>query len=495
MDLISETMELRRELPVVMGNVDYRTFEEQLVRIDELLRMSGAEEAFIGRCVEAWAGERGRKIRAREQRRYQRMCQLALRCNIARRLTESEYRKFTRRLAESELLRWFCRIERLDVVHVPSKSALQRYEALAPEAKVRELVNDLSRQAAQPRTRKGQPLGLAESAGIELYFADTTCLKANIHFPVDWVLLRDAVRTLMKGLVLIRRQGLKHRMEEPSEFLRRMNALAIGMTQSARRSGSRRERKRILRQMKRLSRVIGRHAQRYVKLLQQRWPETEWTEGQARCVWQRLEGVLEKLPEAIRQAHERIIGGRLVPNDRKMLSLYEGELHVIVRGKANAEVEFGNTLFVGEQNDGLVVDWKLLRDHSPGDARLLEESLARMNVVFDRDPDAVGTDRGFDRSLTREYLESRDILNGICARSPERLREQRQDEAFEGLQRRRSQTEGRIGILQNEFLGRPLRSKGFEARELAVAWAVLAHNLWVIARLPQAAAARKKKAA
>jgi len=36
-------------------------------------------------------------------------------------------------------------------------------------------------------------------------------------------------------------------------------------------------------------------------------------------------------------------------------------------------------------------------------------------------------------------------------------------------------------------MGRPLRSKGFMHRELSVAWGVLAHNLWVLARLPKAA--------
>jgi hypothetical protein len=57
---------------------------------------------------------------------------------------------------------------------------------------------------------------------------------------------------------------------------------------------------------------------------------------------------------------------------------------------------------------------------------------------------------------------------------------------FREHQQRRGQTEGRIGILKNEFLGKPLRSKGYGVRALSVAWAVLAHNLWVFARLPQA---------
>ncbi len=57
------------------------------------------------------------------------------------------------------------------------------------------------------------------------------------------------------------------------------------------------------------------------------------------------------------------------------------------------------------------------------------------------------------------------------------------EERFVRLQRRRAQTEGRISILQRGYLGRLLRAKGFAHRELALAWAVLTHNLWMLARL------------
>jgi hypothetical protein len=57
------------------------------------------------------------------------------------------------------------------------------------------------------------------------------------------------------------------------------------------------------------------------------------------------------------------------------------------------------------------------------------------------------------------------------------------EEKFARLQRRRAQTEARIGILKQAFLGRPMRAKGFEHRELALAWGVLTHNLWMLARM------------
>ena len=77
-------------------------------------------------------------------------------------------------------------------------------------------------------------------------------------------------------------------------------------------------------------------------------------------------------------------------------------------------------------------------------------------------------------------------MNGICPRSVPVLQDRMQDEGFVDIQRRRAQTEGRIGILKNNFLGPVLRNKGFESREREVAWAVLAHNLWVLARMLRA---------
>jgi len=56
------------------------------------------------------------------------------------------------------------------------------------------------------------------------------------------------------------------------------------------------------------------------------------------------------------------------------------------------------------------------------------------------------------------------------------------EERFAGLQRRRGSTEARIAILKQRQ-GRRLRCRGFAHRYLAVAWGVLGHNLWLIARL------------
>ena len=42
---------------------------------------------------------------------------------------------------------------------------------------------------------------------------------------------------------------------------------------------------------------------------------------------------------------------------------------MIVRGKAGEEVEFGNLLVLGEQIDGLIMDWELFKEQAPADPR------------------------------------------------------------------------------------------------------------------------------
>jgi hypothetical protein len=167
-------------------------------------------------------------------------------------------------------------------------------------------------------------------------------------------------------------------MRPPEEFLGRMNRLSIEMTQQARRSGGRKARKRVLRQMKKLVQTVRAHARRHRRLLATCWEQTGWSRGQAQQILRRLDGVLEKLPQALKQAHERIIGARQVPNADKLLSLYEPETRVIVRGKAGAEVEFGNTVLLGETRQGVILDYELFREsRSAGQPGALWQSVAR----------------------------------------------------------------------------------------------------------------------
>jgi len=483
---------LPQALPTIAGNLDYREFRDQLLAVADLLRHSGLETRFLAQDLQRWlAGHK--KATAKAQQNHELHSQRALRCQIARTLLQEDYRGFAARLADSPLLQHFCGLDRIDLIKVPSKSTLQRYDFWWPETEVRQLLCELLGQgASEPAT-----LHLPEPVDLESVFLDTTCLAAPIHYPVDWVLLRDATRTLMKAVSLIREQGLKARMPAPESFISRINKLCIAMTQASRKDAqqSQRQRKKTFRQMDRLVGTVRAHAQRYRQRLDQDWEQTQWTRPQAEQVLRRMDQVLDQLPQARAQARQRILAEQPVANAEKILSLYEPEVRVIVRRKPGAEVEFGNTLLLAENSQGLIVDWELFRESAPADAQLLPGSVGRLERIYGQVPKAIATDRGFDNEVNRAGLAAEGIYNAVCPRDPKQRRQRSRAGKFKRLQKRRAQTEGRIGILKNAFLGPALRSKGLAHRSLMLTWTVLTHNLWVLVRLGRAAVAEQPRAA
>ena len=471
---------LRPPLPTIEGNVDYRQLRDQLLRIEELLKLTGSEARFVAHALESWAQGHPR-ISVRAQLNFQLHTRRALRCNILRTLLQEDFRGFAVHLADSPLFQYFCGLAELDRVVVPSKSTLQRYAHWTDQPTLDRLIHELLGQAhTQPKA-----LRLKEAIDLDTCFLDTTCVEANIHYPVDWVLLRDATRTLMKAIELIRDQGLRHRMEAPAVFMTRMNRLCIAMTHAPKQADGQRHRKKVLRKMDRLIGTVRAHAQRYRQLLDAQWPQTEWTRPQTEQVLRRLDGVLQPLPAARAQARQRILAEQPVDNKDKILSLYEADVRVIVRHKAGAEVEFGNTLFLAESRQGLLLDWDLFRETAPQDARLVVNRVERIEQNLAIKIKEVVADRGFDSAQNQAHLTRKKIYNGLCPRQPQQLRQRMGSWKFARLQRRRSQTEARIAIFLHNFLGEPLRAKGFGHRQLAVGWGVLTHNLWVLARLPQ----------
>jgi hypothetical protein len=243
-------------------------------------------------------------------------------------------------------------------IKVFSKSTSGRFALWASEQTMRTINEEFTALLAMVGPQNGKLItpsaafGLSETISFDDIYFDSTCVKADIHFPVDRVLLRDAARTLMKATTLIRKHGLKLRMpQEPLGFLSEMNTLRKKMSAKSHSTDGRKQRKKVLREMKALEKRVASHAKAHVQALKTRREETDLSEAQAKLINQ----------------------------------------------------------------------------------------------------------EGFREGL-----------------------------------KRRTGTEGRIGVFKNEFLGRPLLAKAFEHRKLAVGWAVLTHNLWVVARIAEAEKKRKE---
>jgi hypothetical protein len=435
MNSIAYQSEFRPALPTVFGPKDYREFRKILEEMDGILTKTGIEHRLISEKV---AGQ-GNGLSERQIQNLYRRYRSGFRYSILLAITGYSYRELSIRAADSQLFCWFTFTEQLDSIRPVSKSSLERYEKLFCEEELNQIIHDLNQAAAD----------------------------------------ENQVREI---LMLIRKQGLYHRIGDPQSFLREMNKLCIQMTHTRKKKGSDKARKAVFRRMKKLMKVIENHGKNYVQVLKDRFEETDWSEAEAQVVLNRMESVPVQLPDAIQQAHERIIGKRRVANKDKILSLYEKDIHVLVRGKAGAEVEFGNGLYLAEQVDGLIVDWNFIKEQPPGDNKLVPESIERLKAHYGS-VSSYAADRGFDSKDNSIDLEELQIINAICPRSVKALEQKLEDDVFCKLQTRRGSTEARIGIFKNAYLGKPLRSKGFSHRSTRIHWCIFTHNLWKLATM------------
>jgi len=350
----------------------------ELERIDGVLGTASLESQAIDMALENLGGSPTWKASAKAAE----FAVFSLRAEVLRHLRGlPSFREFSRMLATNDFLADFCRIRQVDgIIKWSSKSTLDRASKFFDASQWQSLCKTLTEVVGNADTC--EVAGLSEAVDASVILGDSTCFEANIHYPVDWVLLKDVALTLIRSIRLVRSQGLLNRMESgPDALAREMNRLCIAMTHSARQKDGRKKRKAVFREMKKHLRRVQRHAAKHCELLRGRWEQTRWSHRQAGRIIERMEDRIALIPRVIEQAHERIIGGRKVLSKNKILSAHERDLHTLVRRKAGKEVEFGNALFIAESPCGFILDCQLYREAPPSESQKMSESLRRQQAL------------------------------------------------------------------------------------------------------------------
>ena len=317
-----------------------------------------------------------------------------------------------------------------------------------------------------------------------MVLADTTCIELDMHFPVDWVLLRDGVKSIIQSIIVIRKHGLKHRIAPPQSFVTQINKACMAMAAASRQRAGKKARKAAFRTLKRIAKIVIQHGIRYLDTLERTWSETDLSEKQQAMIASRLHNTLELLPAAIDQAHQRIIQEKPLNNPDKLLSLFEPHASVYVRKKSGADCEFGPQCLIVENTDGLILDWSVSESGVESDTTLLIPAVDRLIDRYGAGTiGGVVTDRGFASAKNTKALGAREVADYTLPRSPSAMKKSMEDPTFAAYQKRRSQTESRIGIIKNKFIGGKLRAKGLDNQTTMLAWAALAHNVWILARM------------
>jgi len=475
---------------------NYRDYRSEIETIDDILQRSGLDDFMLNEALAVrFKVEELEDKSSHASEAFIRHCRSAFRISILRALKgAASVRGLEITLADSPLEQWFCFLENFDQIKAPSKSSIDRYKNLfGTDAHQHAFDMLLQKAASSPEAYDTELEAVVNLLGFEFptnlleVWYDSTCHSPNIHFPTDWVQLGDCCRSLLLATDCIRRHGVKKRMPRGgvNKFLTRLNQLLIEFGNARRRKDSKRLRKKILRRLKKFAKCVAAHARRHRKLLEeQREQQTTLSPAQAALIIDRIDDKLEKLPRAIEQAHERIIGERRVANKDKILSIHEPLIKVYKRGKSGAEVEYGNQLLIGENRDGLITHYELF-DDIKSDSSRLKLAIELTEKSISGTLELVVTDRGFSDEPLRDELKIShpNLTNHCCAKSPSQMEEQLEIAEFKSNQKRRAQTEARIAILTNCYQrGRSL-SKGITSQRQELDWVMIAHNLRKLARM------------
>ncbi|TMC92794.1 MAG: ISNCY family transposase [Chloroflexi bacterium] len=377
--------------------------------------------------------------------------EVLLRMLLLKHLYGWSYQETEDRVDESLVLRWF---SRLFWEPTPDDTTLIRWaNTLQPETlhALNERVVELARQA---KVTQGRKLRL-----------DATCVQTEIHHPTDSGLLVDGVRvlsrTVSRAKELITDQA--HSLEQSCRSrLRSAKRVAQQLHRQLRRKGEDKEaeQKQLYQKLVETAEHMVRQATRVAQALSQQ------TQQQATRLRAEAEAMLPLVKQVIAQTRSRVLEGKKVPSDQKVLSLFEPHTRAIPRHKGGALVEFGRHVILDEVEGGIVTRYEIL-EH-PNEHGQAIEAVAHHVALFDHPPGTVAGDRGVHSPETEATLAAAGVKR-VAIPASGKLSEERKALEHTRPWRRgyrwRAGIEGRIASLRRDYGWRTCRYHGQDGME------------------------------
>ena len=190
------------------------------------------------------------------------------------------------------------------------------------------------------------------------------------------------------------------------------------------------------------------------------------TQRQAKRLRTQVEALLPPVKQVIAQTRRRVLEGKKVPSDQKVLSLFEPHTRAIPRHKGGALVEFGRHVILDEVEGGIVTRYQIL-EH-PNEHGQATRAVAHHVALFDHPPGTVAGDRGVHSPETEAALAAAGVKR-VAIPASGKLSEERKalEHTRRGLRgyRWRAGIEGRIASLRRDYGWRMCRYHGQDGME------------------------------
>jgi IS5 family transposase len=348
------------------------------------------------------------------------------------------------------VLRQFCRVY---LERVPDDTTLIKWaNTIGPETIER--INDrVVRLARSLKVTRGRKLRV-----------DTTAVETEIHSPTDSGLIGDGVRVV-------------------SRLLRRAKA-ALGEAATGLKEAFRSRVRAVRKLSQQLHRIARRKNQQGREALKAAYGRLVATAKRTGAQGRRVQEVLPRLKQGVRQAERRVIENDPVPAPEKLLSLFEPHTQVIPRFKAGKPVEFGRKIRLDEVEGGIIVGYSVLEKGGGQDQPHLADSLANHKKHFRRAPRVLAADRGMSSAANERLAKEagiRHVALPHVGQAPPGRRAEEEGPRFREAYKFRAGIEGRIHVLRRDHELKRSRYHGERGMGRWVGWGIVAHNLSKVA--------------
>ena len=388
------------------------------------------------------------------------------------------YESLCAEVADSISWRRFCRIP-LDG-KVPHPTTLMKLTTRCGEAAVAGLNEALWAKAA------GQKL--LRTARVR---ADTTVIAANVAYPTDSGLLAKAVGKLVRTARRVQAAG-----GAPATVMtdrRRAAARRVREIASKLRSRGKLGREETTRAILRVTGELASLAEKTAVQASAVWRNgcravpkalTGRIQGRLTRALRELAVTIERTTTIVAQTRTRL-AGQAPDAATRLVSLHDPDARPIRKGRIDRPVEFGYKAQVTDNDDGIILDYRVEYGAAP-DGPQLAPSVERIRDRTGRAPRAVTADRGYGQAAVERDLQQLGVRTVAIPRQAKISAARRTIEHSRGFHRLvkwRTGCEGRISYLKHSYGWDRTHLDGKQGAAIWCGHGVFAHNLVKIGAL------------
>ena len=305
---------------------------------------------------------------------------------------------------------------------------------------------------------------------------DSYVLETNVHYPTDWNLLWDAARKSIEILSsLYEKLGLQG-WRKKAHWKRQLKQTMRAFSKINKNGGPNKAERLNAAVTDYLEAAYALEAKVYecIEVLQSKEVTLSITESL------HLSNALyfhDHLIRHIDLVERRLIKREKIPHEEKVFSLFEPHTELIKKGKSHPAEEFGRRLLVSTQQDGLILDYKIMGSGSET-AEVVPLADRLLKSYGEGNLKGISFDKGFSSQEDRELLELY-IPEVVLPKKGRRSQADLQRERAPIWRKRKdahSAVESDINCLEHHGLDR-CPDKGFAGYKRYVGLGVLAYNL------------------